>query len=114
MAAATAVVRRPAVDKAAEDLAIVWVIAGGTAAPVNVRVGEADGDQVMVNEIRSPQSGGIHPVDWSALSLERRAQLYRLQSHRVTPDIGRLLHADARVVTRPGAGLRAGDPLRSR
>ena len=111
---ATAVVRRPAVDKAAEDLGIVWVIAGGMAAPVNVRVGAADGDQVMVNEIRSPQSGGIHPVDWSALSLERRAQLYRLQVTRVALDVGLLLHADARVVTRPGAGLRAGDPLRSR
>jgi hypothetical protein len=111
---ASAVVRRPAVDKAAEDLAIVWVIAGGIAAPVNVRVGAADGEQVMVNEIRSPQSGGVHPVDWSALSLERRAQLYRLQSNPVSSDIGLLLHANARVVTHPGAGLRAGDPLRSR
>jgi hypothetical protein len=111
---ATAVVRRPAVDKAAEDLGIVWVIAGGTAAPVNVRVGAVDGDQVVVNEIRSPQSGGIHPADWNVLPLERRAQLYRLQSTRVAPNLGLLLHTDARVVARPGAGLRAGDPLRSR
>ena len=110
----SAVVRRPGDATPAADEATVWVVAGGIAAPVHVRVGASDGDRVLVNEIRSPHSGPFRAADWSAFTPPQRAILYRQQASRLAGQSSPLLHADARVVSRPAATLRAGDALRSR
>lgn len=116
---ASAVVARAAAAAArdgapAADEATVWVIAEGTAVPVRVRVGRTVGDRVVVNEVRSALSGSIHPEDWRAMPLERRAWVYQLLAPGQGREPGLLLHAQTQVVVRPDPGLRAGDPLRSR
>jgi hypothetical protein len=103
----SAVVRRPG-----EAGSIVWVVADGIASPVSVRVGTTDGEFVAVNEVQWPHSGAIAPNDWRAMTPEQRARLYRLQMRRPN-DENLLLHANARVVSRPGAALRPGDAVRS-
>jgi hypothetical protein len=67
---------------------------------------------VAVNEVQWPHSGAIAPNDWRAMTPEQRARLYRLQMRRPN-DENLLLHANARVVSRPEATLRPGDAVRS-
>jgi hypothetical protein len=83
------------------------------AAPVRVRVGSVEGDQVLVNELRSPHRGAIDEAHWRSLPIAQRAHLHRLQAPRLGQDRNLLLHKDARIVREPSAALRAGDPLRS-
>jgi hypothetical protein len=109
----SALVRPGAASVAPADEAIVWVVARGMAAPVRVRVGSVEGDQVLVNELRSPHRGAIDEAHWRSLPIAQRAHLHRLQAPRLGQDRNLLLHKDARIVREPSAALRAGDPLRS-